>query len=230
MRNKDKWFEFLTTVVTRFLFGNPVRKAGSLMVTAALGILASPVWLAALLEWAGIEGLVNGTSDIIIGFALLLLGVSLIIGEYVWASLPPPPDQLLLNEVRQKLPRDMVNFIRDHQFGNGFDLNRVRGVIELADEWRNSERRFDDNELQNALMSLIGASQRFTSIIRQEMRPIDPGSSFMLIRRPENGYGNERPYSEVSQALLSNARNINEAYEAIIIRAKALKLNFVTHP
>ena len=227
MRNKDKWFEFFTAVATRLWFGSPVRKAGFLTLSAGLGILANPVLLLVLLQWAGIIDPDSDPPEIVIGFTLVLLGVLLIISEYIWANRPPPPDQLVLNQLRQKLPREMVDYIRDHQFGNGFYLKQVRGAIELADEWRSAEARFDDSELQDGLKSLVSAAQRFASITRQEMRPIDPGSDFMLIRRPEHGYGHERPYNEVSQDLQTNARQINEAYEAIITRARKLKLKLV---
>ncbi|KIC09825.1 hypothetical protein RA19_13730 [Leisingera sp. ANG-M1] len=224
MLNEGKWFEFLTDVVKRLLFGNPIRKAGFWILSAGLGILAVPAWLLALFQWLGISDPALGPLEIYTGLFLVVFGTSLIIGQYIWPKRSPSPDQLMFNRLRQRLPRDTVDFIRDHQFANGFRLERISGAIELADEWRSAETRFHDPDLQFALKSLVSAAQRLVSIIRLEMRAIEPGSDFMLIRRRENGYGDERPYEEVARDLQINARQISEAYEAITMRAQDLKL------
>lgn len=224
MRTKEQWFDILVSVGMRFLFGNPVNRAGFLILGVGLTVLAPSVLIVLLLRWAGIADLELSPTAIAIGFALVFLGLGLIIGHYILVNRPRPPDQLMLDRLRQKLPRDMVDDIRDHQFANGIRLERIRGAIELADQWRSAETRFRDPELQSALKSLVGAAQRLTSIIRQEMRPIDPGSDFMQIRLQEHGYGHERPYDEVGRDLQTNARQINEAYDALIMRAQSLNL------
>lgn len=224
MGNRDKWFDFFTGTLTRYLFGNPVRRAGFLILRFGLMILAAPVTLILLLKWAGIVDLTLGPSDIAAAFGVVSLGLAVIILEYIWANRPPPRDQVMLDRLRQHLPREMVDFIRDHQFANGVRLERINGAIELAENWRTVETSFMDDGLQAALVGLVRAAQGMNSIIRQDMRPIEPDSDFMQIRRKDHGYGGERPRDIVARDLRAKAQQINQEYEGLIKRAQHLKL------
>ncbi|WP_090161669.1 hypothetical protein [Loktanella sp. DSM 29012] len=214
-------------IFLRLWRGNPIRRAGFLTLAGGLAILVDPWSILRLViyDLTDLNDQKSGLLEYAIGIFLVMVGLTIIIVEYCRANRPPNQDQLMLNKFLKKLPREVVNFIRDTQFANGLRLDRLQAVTDLADNWRGAEYHFRDPALQNAFEELLRGAQGLMSIVRLEMRPIELYSDFMLIRDGRDGNGSERPREIIVSELHTTSIRISKAYDTLILRAKELNLS-----
>ncbi|MCV0370209.1 hypothetical protein [Filomicrobium sp.] len=145
--------------LAKIVWGNGWSKTGSLL--AAAGASALLGWLDQLVgfvlgidirqppEWASILVMFSG------------------IGLLVWGnSRPSPPparpapnphDVQLMNRFRQLITEQVIDFLRNHNFGTPWKRSRLDALAEFAETWRGGRFEFNDPELNTAL-SLTKAS------------------------------------------------------------------------
>lgn len=204
---------------------NPVRKVGFVLVYGGIAIAAAS-WpqiltvVGSMLGWA-----VPREPDFTVWFGpgFAAVGLLIILGEVAYSRLPANPDQLTFDRLRIAMPRDTVNLVRDHQFANGVWLDAIRPAMRLAEDWRGAETSFEDSDMQSILNDLVGAAQRLTVIVQQDMHPIDSGSEFMLLRDPTEEF--HRPRCDVIDDLKVTRLRFSTAYDNLIHRAKKAGLS-----
>lgn len=149
---------------------------------------------------------------------------SLVISVTAWiASLSPVPikkasehDIQLLRRFRDLFSEGEKDFLREHDFGNSFSLNRLSGTRELADRWHGAEYEFDDVQIQEKLDPIVRDCQELLHRMTEYTDVINPHNMWTSIVPHA-----ERAAENFSRQTLDRIRDYNDRATKIVTEIDA---------
>lgn len=85
-------------------------------------------------------------------------------------------DIALFKKLQKALPIDgPIAFIRDHDFGDSFNLNAVTPIKDFSYYWDNAEHEFIDTELEELRKKLLEKASEFSLAIGKNTSPNNNG-------------------------------------------------------
>jgi len=122
------------------------------------------------------------------------------------SDIPPSTqhDRDLLKKFRALLSDGERSFLRDHNFGDTFDLERLKGIRELVDVWRGAEYEFDDEDVQAQFSNTLSFISEFSHRLAEGAWVIDATNKWMSVI-PDT----ER-HRDVSKATWAKIKDLNE--------------------
>jgi hypothetical protein len=72
-----------------------------------------------------------------------------------------PADRELGNKLRSLFDAKTRRFIREHDFGQPFNVRSLANIEIVADDWRGAEFEFENSELDNLTAEIVRISRNF---------------------------------------------------------------------
>jgi hypothetical protein len=135
-------------------------------------------------------------------------------------------DKETFKELVKKVDRNLVNYLRDHDFGNPWDRELVRELAFYVDGHNEVENTFHDPVLEQNRRDLHAAAQRFINLVARYgtwSKHLDGynelASSSQVAEEPPEGETWDR-WNKLRGELGSAAHVVVETYDDLVINAR----------
>ena len=153
--------------------------------------------------------------------ALILAVAAFAVTEYKYLSNAESrreADRANLRAFIGAFPPAVVDFLREHDFGNHFLDAQTDPLDRFAYEWQRPDRRFLDGKLQDLLNALLGEVEAFRRLVAAKTFPQGPGRQGVEKERRDGP--NRDEYDEVVEGLNRHAGRIAELQEQLVTQAR----------
>lgn len=202
-----------TLFLIRSIFGTGLGKIGGsialLGASSATGIL--PLMIYAAAEYFFNWSIPPSDAPIWFGVFLVVAGLSTaILGAY-WQRTPPASpqrqnrqhDMELYRRYRVLITEHELRFLRDFDFGNPFDMERIKGVCEFAERWEGARCEFSDPQFEAAFRSVKKNARGFCNAVAKHVHCVR-GNPLWGTTKPDHFNG------EYSPTLLAANKELND--------------------
>ncbi|MGO8049228.1 hypothetical protein [Rhizobium leguminosarum] len=200
--------------LARILFGTGLGKIGGAVAlvgaSSASGLLPWIIYTAAhkYLGW----DLPPSDAPLWFGVFLVVAGLgTAILGTY-WqrpsepipsAPIVRPHDIALYRRFRELLPDHAIDFIKDYDFGNSFDMRYIEGVLELGERWQGPRFEFSIPEFETSFATVKQTARTFAEAVTMHVHHVR-GNPNWGTTKPDNFNG------EYSLALRAVNKKLND--------------------
>ncbi|TMK57499.1 MAG: hypothetical protein E6G51_07010 [Actinobacteria bacterium] len=135
-------------------------------------------------------------------------------------------DKETFEALAQKVDRNLVNYLRDHDFGNPWDRELIRELAFYVDGYNEVENTFHDPVLEHHRQDLHAAARKFINLVSQYgtwSKHLDGynelDSSRKVAEEPPEGETWER-WNRLRGELGDAAHVVVEAYDELVLNAR----------
>lgn len=159
----------------------------------------------------------------------LLLWIGSEIFEAIDNKAPNPNDIILLRKFLEVYDENHLAFLREHDFGAAFGINKAAPIWSFSNEWQGARYTFNDPRLSSLLLKCKTAAHEFTEFSTRNTFPISQGfQSANVIDGGRHTAEGQAVLDQRFSKLNQLSTKLYESAEALI--ALAMKLGYVTHP
>lgn len=133
-------------------------------------------------------------------------------------------DKLTLEAIQTALPSRTIEWIHEHDFGNGFWWKFVLPIEEFNSSYTGPEHEFLDEELESLRQELRRWTQEFIHLVSWHTAAVDKTDTFGYRKIPdqydERGKYSDEPFFRKSKEINDVADKVWSTYQSLVRRAR----------
>lgn len=137
-------------------------------------------------------------------------------------------DKKVLQAILKVIPSNgSILFIREYDFGGGFDLDELKDINEFVSLSKRPEFQFLDSKIESLRQSLVNAINDFTSFIVENCFPYQIQTRALISIKQPREYNNMDEYKKTHDCINKLADNICRNYDNLLIFARKKGVHIV---
>lgn len=187
----------------------------SLMSYELVARYAEIVAIVALSFWLGSDRSVEPAASLAIAITAYLVTEYRFINT---VTAKRETDRATLRDFVAALPPAVLEFFRDHDFGQHFRLDALRALRDFRYEWHPPDRMFHDQDLQALLQKLLEAAEAFDQTLTA--KTFSQGSGFYGVEKTWRDTVREKELDQAIADLNHQAAQVVEARNRLVEQAR----------